>query len=53
MVCLRRLLSGMFEAGKDFRRLKAYKQLPTLEAALEKHWGAETSTQVAPVVPAA
>lgn len=36
-MALRWTAAGMIEAGKGFRRLKAYKQLPSLRAALEKH----------------
>lgn len=36
-MALRWTAAGMLEAAKGFRRLKAYKQLPVLKAALEKH----------------
>jgi transposase-like protein len=36
-MALRWTAAGMLEAAKGFRRLKAYKQLPILKAALEKH----------------
>ena len=36
-MALRWTAAGMIEAAKGFRRLKAYKQLPSLRAALEKH----------------
>jgi hypothetical protein len=34
---LRWTAAGMMEAAKGFRRLKAYKQLPVLRAALAAH----------------
>lgn len=36
-MALRWTAAGMLEAAKGFRRLKAYKQLPILKAALENH----------------
>ena len=36
-MALRWTAAGMLEAARGFRRLKAYKQLPILKAALEKH----------------
>lgn len=36
-MALRWTASGMLEAAKGFRRLKAHKQLPVLKAALLKH----------------
>ena len=36
-MALRWTAAGMLEAKKGFRRLKAYKQLPTLKAALIAH----------------
>ena len=36
-MALRWTAAGMLEAAKGFRRLKAYKQLPTLRAALAAH----------------
>ena len=36
-MALRWPATGMFEAGKDFRRIKACKQLPILKQALIKH----------------
>jgi hypothetical protein len=36
-MALRWTAAGMFEAQKGFRRLKAYKQLPILRAALQAH----------------
>jgi len=36
-MALRWTAAGMIEAAKGFRRLKAYKQLPILKAALEMH----------------
>jgi len=36
-MALRWTASGMLEAAKGFRRLKAHKQLPVLKAALQKH----------------
>jgi hypothetical protein len=34
---LRWTAAGMMEAAKGFRRLKAYRQLPILRAALDAH----------------
>ena len=36
-MALRWVAAGMMEAAKGFRRLKAYKQLPALRAALQDH----------------
>src|SRR5215470_14511354 len=36
-MALRWTAAGMMEAAKGFRRLKAYKQLPVLKAALAAH----------------
>ena len=36
-MALRRTAAGMFEAKKDFRRIKAYKQRPILKKALTDH----------------
>ena len=36
-MALRRAAAGMMEAAKGFRRLKAYRQLPSLRAALDAH----------------
>lgn len=36
-MALRWTAAGMMEAAKGFRRLKAYKQLPILRAALVAH----------------
>jgi len=36
-MALRWTAAGMMEAAKGFRRLKAYKQLPTLRTALVAH----------------
>ena len=36
-MALRWTAAGMLEAARGFRRLKAYKKLPILKAALEKH----------------
>jgi hypothetical protein len=36
-MALRWTAAGMMEAAKGFRRLKAYKQLPILRAALVTH----------------
>lgn len=56
-MALRWTAAGMLEAGKGFRRLKAYKQLPALKAALEKHRDHErdheTGAQVDPLAQAA
>ncbi len=52
-MALRWTAAGMLEATKGFRRLKAYKQLPILKAALEKHRNPEISAQVDPMAEAA
>jgi len=52
-MALRWTAAGMLEAGKGFRRLKAYKQLPVLKVALEKHRGPQTGTPVDPIAQAA
>jgi putative transposase len=41
---LRWTAAGMMEAKKGFRRLMAYKQLPTLKAALLAHQAAHSAT---------
>jgi putative transposase len=45
-MALRWTVAGMVEAAKSFHRLKAYKQLPILKAALEKHRDPETRAPV-------
>lgn len=45
-MALRWTAAGMLEAGKGFRRIKAYKQLPTLKAALENHRNPKTGNQI-------
>jgi hypothetical protein len=53
-MALRWTAAGMFEAAKGFRRLKAYRQLPTLKAALAKHRApAAADTHVDPIADAA
>jgi len=52
-MALRWTAAGMLEAGKGFRRLKAYKQLPVLKVALEKHRSPQTGTPVDPIAQAA
>ena len=52
-MALRWTAAGMLEAGKGFRRIKAYKQLPQLKAALEKHRAPEAHAPIDPVVQAA
>ena len=52
-MALRWTAAGMLEAGKGFRRLKAYKQLPHLKAALDKHRAPETDAPVDPLAQAA
>ncbi len=52
-MALRWTAAGMLEAAKGFRRLKAYKQLPILKAALEKHRNPETAAPVDPMAEAA
>jgi len=37
--------AAMHEAKKGFRRLKAFKQLPALRAALAAHYEKETNSQ--------
>ena len=50
-MALRWTAAGMMEAAKGFRRLKAYDQLPTLRAALQrhhdKHFGLEETSRAA------
>ena len=36
-MALRWVATGMLEAGKTFRRLKGYRQLPILRTALQEH----------------
>ena len=43
-MALRWTAAGMMEAAKGFRRLKAYKQLPLLRAALLAHQKKHTIT---------
>jgi putative transposase len=45
--------SGMMEATKGFRRLKAYKQLPALRAALQADRDCLTEKPIAPAIRAA
>jgi len=52
-MALRWTAAGMVEGAKGFRRLKAYKQLPILKAALEKHRASETGAPVDPMAEAA
>lgn len=53
-MALRWTAAGMLEAAKGFRRLKAYRQLPVLKAALAKHRGpAAADTRVDPIADAA
>ena len=44
-MALRWTAAGMMEAVKGFRRLKAYKHLPTLRAALIAHHARHTTDQ--------
>jgi putative transposase len=41
---LRWTAAAMDEAKKGFRRLKAFRQLPALRAALVAHYGKETNS---------
>jgi transposase-like protein len=43
-MALRWTAAAMHEAKKGFRRLKAFKQLPALRAALAAHYGKETNS---------
>lgn len=52
-MALRWTAAGMLEGAKCFRRLKAYKQLPILKAALEKHRNPKTAAPVDPMAEAA
>ena len=52
-MALRWTAAGMLEAAKGFRRLKAYRQLPALKAALEKHRAPADHPAVDPVADAA
>ena len=52
-VALRWTAAGMLEAAKGFRRLKAYKQLPILKVALEKHRDPQNRAPVDPMAEAA
>ncbi len=45
-MALRWTAAGMIEAAKGFRRLKAYKQLPLLRAALAAHHGHHVTQRV-------
>jgi transposase-like protein len=42
-MALRWCAAGMIEAGHQFRRVKGYRHLPTLRAALDRHTGIDTS----------
>jgi hypothetical protein len=42
-MALRWTAASMYEAKKGFRRLKAFKQLPALSAALAAHYEKETT----------
>jgi hypothetical protein len=44
-MALRWTAAAMHEAKKGFRRLKAFKQLPALRAALAAHYEKETNHQ--------
>jgi hypothetical protein len=44
---LRWAAAGMLTASTQFRRVKGYRQLPQLAAALRKTVGAETTTETA------
>jgi hypothetical protein len=46
-MALRWTAAAMHEAKKGFRRLKAFKQLPALRAALAAHYEKETRKQTA------
>jgi len=50
---LRWVAAGMIEAAKGFRKLKAYKQLPILRAALSAHHEQRAATPVVPASQAA
>jgi putative transposase len=50
-IALRWTAAGLLEATKGFRRLKAYKHLPALRAALIAHDAKDVVTQ--PVAPCA
>src|SRR6201993_5188696 len=52
-MALRWVAAGMIEANKGFRRLKAYKQLSVLRAALQAHHDRMTTRPVAHVTRAA
>ena len=52
-MALRWTAAGMLEAAKGFRRLKAYRQLPALKAALERHRSSADAGHVDPVAAAA
>jgi len=52
-MALRWTAAGMLQAGKGFRRLKAFKQLPVLKAALEKHRNPQPGDPVDPMEEAA
>ena len=45
-MALRWTAAGMLEAGKGFRRIKAYKRLPTLKTALENHRKPKSGSQI-------
>jgi len=50
---LRWVAAGMIEAAKGFRKLKAHKQLPILQAALSAHHERRAATPVVPASQAA
>ncbi|MDE0591173.1 IS256 family transposase [Halocynthiibacter sp. C4] len=52
-MALRWTAAGMLEAAKGFRRLKAYRQLPILKAALKKHRDPEAGAPIDPIAEAA
>ena len=52
-MAMRWAAAGMMEAKKGFRRLKAYKHLPALKAALERHQAKHAATNIASAAKAA
>lgn len=52
-MALRWTAAGMLEAAGGFRRLKAYRQLPALKVALERHCSSADAAHVDPVAAAA
>jgi len=52
-MALRWTAAGMLEAAKGFRRLKAYRQLPILKAALKRHRDPEAGAPIDPMAEAA